>query len=222
MRIVVFGATGAIGILTVRRALEVLESCELLLYVRSIEKVPDDIKSHPSVTVVHGQLTDHASLFETLKGADLVLSSLGPSVLKLPFHPWNTPLANAYRSIIDIMHQHGIKRLICLGTPSMTDPDDKFNLAYSIMVTAVATVGRPAYNDIVEIGKTVRTHGADLDWTILRVPALTNRSSTDVVLGYIGDGRTNIHLARAGYAAFVVDEIEKKEWIKKAPLITSA
>ncbi|KAG6857606.1 hypothetical protein H0H87_010174 [Tephrocybe sp. NHM501043] len=219
MRILIFGATGAIGILLIRCALKALESCELVLYVRSIEKVPDDLKSNPSVIVVEGQLTDYDALAKAMNGVETVLSALGPSVKKGPFHPSNTPLANAYLTIIDIMHQQAIKRLICLGTTSITDPADKFNLAFSILVNGVALGARNAYKDVVAIGQNVRTHGADLDWTIVRVPLLTSQETEETLAGYVGDGRTSTWLSRAGFAAFVVDEIKKKNWVQKAPLL---
>ncbi|KAG6919569.1 hypothetical protein DXG01_004232 [Tephrocybe rancida] len=222
MRILILGATGAIGILIIRRALKIFTSCELVLYVRSVEKVPDDLKSNSSITIIQGQLTDQETLAKAMSGVDTVLSALGPSVKKGPFHPSNTPLAHAYLSVINIMNQLGIKRLICLGTASITDPADKFNLAFSVLVNAVALGARNAYNDVVAIGKNVRTHGADLDWTIVRVPLLTSQESDEVIAGYVGDGRTNTWLSRAGFAAFVIDEIEKKQWVKSAPLICAA
>ncbi|KAG6866238.1 hypothetical protein C0991_006825 [Blastosporella zonata] len=220
MRILILGATGAIGVLLIRRALKVFKSCQLILYVRSVEKVPDDIKSNQSVTIIQGQLTDQDALAAAMSGVQTVLSALGPSVKKGPFHPSNTPLANAYLTVIDIMQRQGIKRLICLGTPSITDPADKFNLAFSILVHGVALGARSAYNDVVAIGRNVRS--ADLDWTIVRVPLLTNQDTEEVIAGYIGDGRTNTWLSRAGFAAFVIDEIEKNDWIHKAPLICTA
>ncbi|KAF5377229.1 hypothetical protein D9615_006343 [Tricholomella constricta] len=222
MRIVILGATGPAGILLIRHALKQYQACTIILYVRSPEKVPDDLKANSSIIVVQGQLDDKEALMKAMEGVDVVLSALGPSVRKGPFHPSNTPLAHAYSSVIEIMHQNGIKRLICLGTASITDPADKFSLAFSILVNGVATLARNAYNDVVAIGKNVRTQGADLDWTIVRVPVLTDKESEEVIAGYVGDGKTGTFLSRAGFAAFVVGEIERKQWIQKAPLICSA
>lgn len=221
MRILILGATGAIGILLIRRALKVLESCEIVLYVRSPEKIPHDLRSNPCITIIQGQLTDRQALAQAFDDVHIVLSALGPSVKQGPFHPTNTPLANAYLSVIDIMRQKGIKRLICLGTASIKDPADRFSLPFSILVSGVAIGARTAYKDVVAIGENVRTHGGDLEWTIVRVPLLTNQESEEVITGYVGDGRTNTWLSRAGYAAFVIDEIGKRNWVKKAPLICS-
>ncbi|KAG5636566.1 hypothetical protein H0H81_007618 [Sphagnurus paluster] len=222
MRILILGATGAAGILLIRHTLRQYESSTIVLYVRSPNKVPDNIKENASITIVQGQLDDNETLSKALQGADVVLSALGPSVRRGPFHPSNTPLAHAYSTVIVLMHELGVKRLICLGTASITDPADKFNLAFSILINGVATFARNAYNDVVAIGKNVRTQGVDLDWTIVRVPILTNSDSEEVIAGYVGDGKTNTFLSRAGFAAFVVEEIERREWVQKAPLICSA
>jgi len=222
IRILILGATGPTGILLIRQALEKYKSCTLVLYVRSPDKIPGDLVNNPFVVIIQGQLEDTDKLTNAMEGVNVVLSALGPSVKRGPFHPPDTPLAHAYSHIIKAMHQHGINRLICLGTASITDPADKFNLAFSILVKGVATLARNAYNDVVAIGETVRTDGADLDWTIVRVPILRDSESSNVVAGYIGDGATSTMLTRLGFAVFVVGEIEKREWVKKAPLISSA
>lgn len=133
----------------------------------------------------------------------------------------NTPLAHAYSGIIRVMHKHSVKRLICLGTASIKDPHDKFSAVFWTMVNTVKTFAYNAYKDVVAIGETVKAEN-DLAWTIVRVPVLTNGDSKSVVAGYIGDGSVGSSLARAGFAAFVVAELEKNEWTKKAPLISSA
>jgi len=222
MRILILGATGPTGILLVRQALQKYESCTLVLYVRSPQKIPGDLASSPSVIIIQGQLGDTDKLDKAMEGVEVVLSALGPSVKRGPFHPPDTPLARAYLHIIELMNQHGVKRLVCLGTASIKDPADKFNLAFSILVNGVAILARNAYNDVVAIGENVRTAGADLDWTIVRVPILRDAESSDVIAGYIGDGKTSTFLTRLGFATFVVGEIEKREWVKKAPLISSA
>jgi nucleoside-diphosphate-sugar epimerase len=222
MRILILGATGPSGVLLIRQALQKYESCTIVLYVRSPEKIPGDLANNPSVIIIEGQLGDTEKLTKAMEGVEVVLSALGPSVTRGPFHPSDTPLAHAYSHIIDIMHQQGVKRLICLGTTAIKDPADKFNLAFSILIKGVSTLARNAFNDVVAIGETVRTAGADLDWTIVRVPLLRDSESSNVAAGYVGDGKTCTLLTRLGFAVFVVGEIEKREWVKKAPLISSA
>ena len=224
MRILILGSTGASGILATREALSTFKSCTIILFVRTPSKIPSDISSDPSVIIVEGQLDDQDALSKALEGVDAVISFLGPvvSLKDGPFHPSDTPIAHAYELIIKLMHAHGAKRLIALGTTSITDPQDKFSLKYSAMVAAVKTVAYNSWKDIVAIGETIRSQGSDLDWTIVRVPILTSGNDKGVIAGYIGDGKTGSTLARAGFASFTVQQVDSTEWIKKAPLITSA
>ncbi|KAJ7785921.1 NAD-P-binding protein [Mycena metata] len=201
MRILVFGSTGPTGLLLVRETLAVQgEGTVLILYVRSPEKLPEDIKRDSSCIVIQGQLDDESSLSQAMEGVDLVLSALGPAQFT---HP-------------------SVDRLIALGTVSIEDESDRFNLAYYTMVKSVSVSMRNAYKDIRAIGAVIRASGLE-HWTIPRVPVLSNNPSRDVIAGYIGDGKTKNHvvLNRIGFAAFVVGEITQKQWDKKAPLLVS-
>jgi len=114
-----------------------------------------------------------------------------------------------------------VKRIILLGTPSISDPQDKFSLIFKLIIAGVRFGAHNAYLDIVAVGEVIRTKGDALDWTIVRVPVLTDKESEEVVAGYIGDGNTGTLLSRRAYAAFTVHEVENIEWVKAAPLISS-
>jgi len=223
MKLLILGATGAMGILVVRQLLETHSDNPptIVIFARSPSKLPSDISSNPHVVVIKGELNDTDGLSKALQGADAVISLLGPLVSRGPLHPSNTPLAKAYETLIELMKKYSVKRLLALGTASITDPADTFSLAFSAMVLTVSIFARTAYNDVVAIGKAVRELGADLDWTIARVPLLTNGESKTYTVGYIGQSKINTTLARAAYASFIVTELEKGEWVKKAPMITS-
>lgn len=97
---------------------------------------------------------------------------------------------------------------------------DKFDLQFAALVNGVATLARNAYKDVVAIGEAVRGRPS-LDWTIVRVPLLNNKDTKDVRGGYIGDGKTRTTLSRAGYAAFVIAQLNTELWVRAAPLICS-
>jgi len=219
MRILILGATGPTGILLIREALAAPQGHTVVLYVRSPDKLPEDISTNPAITVVKGDLEDLDAISKAMDGVEAVISALGPSVKRGPFHPSDTPLAHGYSRIIVAMFEHNVTRLIALGTASITDPNDKFSFQFWVLVNGVATFARNAYKDVVAIGETIRGEGAELNWTIARVPVLTDAESKEVLAGYIGDGKTKTSLSRAGFAAFVLGELEKNEWVKKSPLL---
>lgn len=135
-------------------------------------------------------------------------------------HPSNTPLAKAYAKVLHFMTLHNVKRLIALGTASIEDEHDKFSAAFFALVTAVRTAAPYAYKDVVAIGKTIRAADEAIEWTIARVPLLTNAESIAFAAGYIGESTVKTRLSRAAFATFVVGEIEGNAWVKKAPMIS--
>ncbi|KAF9243755.1 NAD-P-binding protein [Melanogaster broomeanus] len=218
MRVLILGATGAAGLLLIEEALNA--SHTVAIYARSPQKIPADTRNDPRVTIYKGELDDELALSAAMENVDAILSALGPSVSRGPLHPSGEPLAHAYSLILKLMKTRGVKRLLALGTPSITDPHDKFSLQMSIIVAGVRTLAHTAWKDVVAIGETIRREGDTLDWTIVRVPLLSNSGDPEFVVGYVGDGKTGKWLTRAGFAAFTLQELVRNEWVKAAPLIT--
>lgn len=234
MRLLIFGGTGPSGIALIRKTLEVYPSSTIHLYVRSPHKVPVDLAQHTSISIICGEITDldsvEAALLcrpttvdkddEDTQPVDVVLSALGPTG---PFHSPNRPFSKFYESLMGLMSKHSVRRLIILCTASYSDPQDKFNPITYGLVTTVSMFAYTAYADFRAIGEVVRATGDSnkLEWTLVRVPVLTNNESEEVVAGYVGDGKTGNLLSRKGFAAFCIHEIEKREWIGKAPFISS-
>jgi putative NADH-flavin reductase len=235
MRVVILGGTGPTGIHLIDEALAANHT--VVVYARNPQKLPErlraraeqdqqnnpDSDSNSVLTIVKGELEDAQALDAALAlhgCAQAVLSALGPTF----GNPSGTPIARGYGAVLAAMRRAGTKRLIVLGTASIVDAHDGRSVVYAAMVAAVAIGARSAYKDIVRVGEVVRASGEDVEWTIVRVPVLKNDANREVRAGYIGDGGAGAGytLSRVGFAVFVVRELEKGEWIKKAPLITSA
>ncbi|KZT67621.1 hypothetical protein DAEQUDRAFT_657768, partial [Daedalea quercina L-15889] len=170
--LLILGGTGPTGLKIVEEAL--VASHVLIIYARSPKKIPDAIVNDPAVTVIEGQLTDAERLTEAMQGVDAVLSALGPSVKSGPFHPSGTPLAHAYSLVVEAMKKQNVSRLIALGTPSMKDEHDQFSIIFSALVSGIDLFAHNAYKDVVAIAEVIKSEGAELQWTIARVPLLTD------------------------------------------------
>ncbi len=61
----------------------------------------------------------------------------------------------------------------------------------------------------------------ELDYTIFRVPFLTNGGDAEVHSGMIGPefGRWTNTLSRASLARWVWEEIGKRDWVRKEPAL---
>ncbi|KAJ6571993.1 NAD(P)-binding protein [Mycena capillaripes] len=224
MRLLIFGGTGSMGVLLAREYLWVYRPCTLVLYVRNPSKVTPNLAEDPCVTVIQGELDDMDGLHNAMRGVDAVITALGPTGRKGPFYPSDTPIAAAYIRIMVAMKGNGVRRLIALTTPSVRDPEDQFSLSLEILRRTFATICRNAVKDIVAIGRVVRAQRAELDWTIFRLALHSNDTdpeNCETVAGYMGDGKTNAVSSRVGAAAFIIQELEKREWIWQAPLLST-
>ncbi|CAA7261820.1 unnamed protein product [Cyclocybe aegerita] len=217
MRLLILGGTGPSGIALIRKALEVYPDGTVVAYARSPEKIPEDLQNNASVVIVKGTLEELDLVEQALEGVDVVVSALGP----LTNQPTGNPIATFYGHLIDLLYKHKITRFLPLATASHPDPHDKTSWKYTALIAGVRTFARNAYSEIRAIGQVVTTKGKDLEYTIVRVPILTNAETEGVAAGYVGDGEIGVFLARKAYAAFCIAEIEKKEWVKTAPLISN-
>lgn len=219
MRVLVLGGTGAIGQLLIQELLKSTDY-EVVVYARSPQKLPDSISKHPRVIIKEGGLTEAPKLAHALEGVSAVLSALGPPVS--PFQPPGTPIANGYATLIDRMTDAGITRLIVLGTASMADnAHDKFDSVFFTAKQSIRFLTPRAFKEVIKIQEIVTKEEA-LEWTIARVPFLSDGETSEYQVGYLGDGKRNTTLPRKAFAAYIVDELKDKKWVKKLPLISLA
>ena len=215
MHILLLGGTGAIGQILVP---DLLEAGHILtLYARSPQKLSEAVRADQRVKVVQGEILDSDALLRALDGVDAVVSLLGPT---LSGHPADKPISRCYSFLIGHMRTLGIKRIIALGTISQTDPNDRFDIVMWLFKQSMGLFYRRALAEVLACADVIRGEGADLEWTIPRCPALTNGTTRQYQAGYKGDGKRSIFLERAGYAAFIVDELHGRKWVKKAPLLS--
>lgn len=210
MKIVVFGATGHVGNLFVNQALNA--GHDVVAYVRNPKKIRIEDKK---LSMVVGDLENTQKIDEAIKGADAVVSVVGPLGRQdtLIFAP-------AYESIIASMKKNGVKRLIALGTPSVPDAHDRFNFVFWALTFGVGLLIHHGYTDMKTLGQDIRESG--LDWTIVRVPLLTNEPKKGkVTVGYFGNGVTNFRLSRSDFVDFLIQQLTNKTYIGKAPAISN-
>lgn len=176
-----------------------------------------DIATHDDVQLVTGQLTDLPTLTAALQGCDAIISSLGPA----PTWRMEPVITNGYKIIFEAMRATGVKRIIMLGTTSVVSPVDPGGFMTWLVSLFILVTIPGSQADIRALGAMLALTD-DIDWTFVRVPFLTSKPGTAVTAGYIGDGKVGWVLRRDAYARFVVDELEKREWVKRMPAISNA
>jgi len=147
VKVTVFGATGGVGREVIAQALD--RGDHVTAYVRNPAKL--DL-TDPNLTVITGELTDREAVRRAVRGADAVVSALGPS---LDRKATGMPLVDGTRAIVGAMQAEGVERYIGMATPSLRDPRD----ARSLLGLIVPFMGRTflprAYRELLAMSKLV-------------------------------------------------------------------
>lgn len=210
MKLAVFGATGETGLLLVQLALQHGH------WVTAFARRPDKLCwDHPALRIDAGELTDEGAIDHAVEGADAVISLLGPRA------DWEgKPITQGTKNILAAMQRHDVRRLVVVSTASARDPEDAPDPKFRLFVSLVKLGARPAYEDIVSTAAVVRS--SDRDWTIVRVPLLTNGERTGRVnVGYLGDARLGTFLSRANMADFLLRQIGDTSYLRRSPAISN-
>ena len=209
MKLAIFGGTGKGGRFLVPLALEA--GHEVVVLSRN----PSNMTlQNERLTVLQGDISDRASVDKVIQGAEAVLSSLGAKNSAPAFS-----ISKGFDNILPSMKQHNVRRLIMSVGAVLFEPQDKpqppnllFNFIWRHFQTNV-------YEDMGQVVQKVKA--SDLDWTIVRVPYLTERFSKPGTLrvGYLGDIGSMI--TRTDMSNFMLKQLESDAYVKKAPAISN-
>ncbi|MGH8995930.1 MAG: NAD(P)-dependent oxidoreductase [Acidimicrobiales bacterium] len=210
MNLTVYGGTGPAGVLLIEQA--VAAGHGVTAYVRT----PSKLQGDPRLTVVEGQLDDPERVAAAVDGADAVISLLGPTK---PYRAEDVPvLTEAPRVIVAAMRDHQVGRLVALSTPSVHDPADRREYLLDLSIRMSRRFWPVAYDAFVQMGEVVR--GSDLEWTLVRVPLLTNGPRTQHVAVRMLGGKGGMRVSRANAAAFLLEQATDASHIGEAPIIS--
>lgn len=204
-----FGGTGPAGQLVIDQALA--SGHEVVAYARS----PQKLAARARLTVIAGELDDAEAIARAVSGADAVISLLGPGAKLV-----EGQVTQGTTNIVQAMEQHGVRRLVALATPSATDPKDESDFRFKVLVAAIRLFVPAAYREIRATADVVRA--ARCDWTLVRVPFLTNEPSTGKPrVGYLGRGHVGVMLSRHDLATFMLGQLESMGWVGRSPVVSS-
>lgn len=212
--IAIFGATGRTGLPLVQKALDAGHAVRAL--VRNPQKMP---VKHPKLILIQGSSLDAAKVDETITGSDGVISALGQGK--------DSPADLQTRStqlIISAMKQRGLRRLVSLTGAGVRDaahdkPGFVDKAIVFIMKNVAGSGARNALSDGISHADLIRA--ADLDWTIVRGPMLTDDPAKGSYrVGYVGTV-PGIKLTRADLADFMLKAFEQGQHMREMPFVTN-
>lgn len=213
MNITVFGATGAIGQLTVQELL--VYGHHVTAYARNPEKVPTNWGDQ--VRVIIGEMSDAKEIDQAISGADAVISTLGPDMSR---RTTGLPLVEGVRNILNSMEAHGISRFIAHGTPSVLDPRDRKTFKTRFSSFMARTFLPRAYEELIGMAQLIRS--SNTEWTLVRFLAPTNDPKTGHIrVGFFGQDSLGMKITRSDIAAFTAEQVTDTTYIHSAPAITN-
>jgi len=163
MRIAIFGASGRTGRQLVEQA--VSQGHEVTAIVRNPDGPASDL--HGAARLVTADVMDPDAIAPALADADTVISALsGPG--RAPSSVWS----ESTRSIVQAMREGSARRYIAI-TGSMLDATGDGPFFRYIGKPIARRVLKGSANDMRHAEQLI--HESGLDWTIIRVPRLTDK-----------------------------------------------
>ena|ERR1039457_3834649 len=206
MKVSIFGASGATGLLLTQRCLAAGYEVTALL------RTPGKFPLRDRVRVVQGDAFDPAAVGKAVEGADVVLSALGARSLRR-----EDVLERAVPLIVEAMRQAGVRRIIALGSAGATVDSLRKQPFYARWI-AENIIYKTFLKWPVESQraqwKTLSASG--LDWTMVMPPMLMNGKPRGK-LKIDGEAlpRNALFISRADVADFMMQQIGNPQWVGK-------
>jgi putative NADH-flavin reductase len=204
MKISLFGASGATGLLLTERCL--VAGHEVTALVRT----PERFRFRDRVRVVRGDAFTPAAIAETVRGADAVLSALGARSLGN-----EGVLERAVPLIVTAMQEAGVRRIVALGSSGALESglDKQPGYRRWLIETVVypTLMKWPVASQRAQYGA---LSASGLDWTMALPPMLMNLPGRG---RYRVDGealpRNGVWIARSDVADFMMEQLGSEEWV---------
>lgn len=205
MNVVVFGATGRTGSLLVGGALA--RGHDVTAFVRA----PDKLGAlQDRVRVVQGDVLDGGAVSDAVDGAEAAVVTLADT----PDAHGPAQAARGTLNVVRSIQRYNARRLVVLSSASVAPPGEPGRPGlFARLFDPGSRSGAVA--DLRRMEISVRQ--SELDWTLVRAAQLVDgpaRGAYRAEPGYSLPGGTKI--ARADVAAFMLDELERRDNIAHA------
>lgn len=213
MKLFVLGASGATGRRVLAEALK--RNHTVVAHVRKSLNIQGP-------TYVRGDM-DSDAVKDKLAGTDAVISCLGlrRKSAKNPFSALVSPddlLESTIRSLVPVMHDVGVRKLVCISAAGVGDSKWKVNLPFRFVI-AISKIG-VAYSDMNQMENVLSNSG--LDWMAVRPVTLTDDEATGRVntVDYYG---MSSKISRADVAKYMLDRVsEPGSFLNRTPMIANS
>ena len=211
MKITIFGSTGFVGRVLIKKA--IAAGYQVKTLARKPEKL-EEIKD--KIEIINGSVFESSSVEAAIEGVEVVLSAIGPPTGK-SFDPYQ--YEKAMQDIVRIMDIKGIKRYIHIGGAAHQGGENeiwnfnrKFLRLFLNLFGKQILVAKHLEWEVLKL--------SNLDWTLVRPPRIVNEPASGNI-SVDEKNLKNLKVSVGDLTDFILLQITSKEWIRKAPLIAS-
>lgn len=212
MKVVILGAAGQIGRLTVAEALAA--GHEVTAFARSPERLAAE-----GLRLLAGDVTAEADVRAAVEGQEAVVCTFGaPLNSRTLLHP-PTLCATAAGHVITAMKATGARRLVCSTAIGVGDSRGHGRFVFRNVIQPVLL--QRIFDDRERQEALIRS--SDLDWVIVRPAELTDGpaspSGPRALLSPYPDDATRV--SRADVAKFLVRQLATDQFLGRTPLLAT-
>jgi len=211
MKIALLGSTGFLGKVLLERALERGHQ------VRTLVRAPERLGEFRNrVEFVHGSAFEAGDLEATVLGTEAVLSTVGPPQ-RSPKDPER--YQKAMQDLVAAMDKQNITRLIHTGGAAHPGGENEnWTMGRRLLRFALNLMWKPGL-----VAKQLEWEvlkKSNLDWTLVRPPRIAKGTATG---NLVADEKNlaSLQVNVADLADFLLDQIDSRDWIRKAPLVAA-
>lgn len=204
MKVIIFGATGTIGALAVKKMLE--DGHKVTAFARTPSKLN---LQHDMLTLLPGDATNGAAVTDAIKGHDAVMITLGSGMSRS-----SLIRSTGTMTVIQGMQANGVERLICQSTLGAHESWGNLNFFWKRIMFGLLL--RTIFQDHELQENLVRASG--LKWTIVRPGAFTDGPATSGFKEDIKETDRNLTLkiSRADVADFLARQLADLRYTHRA------
>jgi len=168
------------------------------------------LEPHANLKIIECDATNENQLKKLLSGQEAVASFIGHVKGSEP----NVQTV-AINSVIKVMKELGIRRLVSLTGTGVRFPGDKITIIDHILNLSISIIDPARVSDGRNHVEAIKA--SELDWTVIRVLKLQNVNLKPFKL--LENGPTKWYVGREEVANAVLQVLEEHSFINKSPII---
>ena len=215
MNILLFGGTGRTGKIILQKALNDGHN------VTTIARNPESLDGLEA-RIIKGTPYDLENVKQAVCDCDVVISTL--NVSRVSDSPWaklRSPkdmISHSIHNALQVMPEHGIKRIIVMSTLGAGDSWNKMPLIFKLVISSSNL--RYAFKDHTRQEQILAKSGTN--WTVVRLPGLTTeKGEREVKIKLNNDTKLNRTVNRESVARFILNIINDERYFKNIAAISN-